>query len=384
MFKIAIGHSEDIDSEDAIAEVLEQCKNELEDIPVQAAILYTSIDHEFEIVVGKINEVYPGIELIGCTTDGEMSSVMGFTEDSVNLILFASDDVEIKAGVADRISDNTRSSISQAVRKAQEQLTKEQRFCIVNPVSITASGAVIVEEFKKALGINFPLFGATAGDQWEFKQTYQFCKDQVYTDAAPFLLFSGDIFFGSGVSSGWQPIGKKGIVTRVENNILFEVNGKRAVDFYHHYLGENIQPIGEFPLAVYEDDESNEFYLRSPLIVNENDGSIVFAGDIGEDAKIQITHTTRDRIIEASEKAVAESIENYTGDRPEVAICFSCAGRKQVLGTRTNEEIELLKKFNPNLKIFGFYGYGEIAPLKNFSPSKFHNETFISLLLGNT
>ena len=384
MFTIAIGHSEDIDSSDAVKEVLAQCQQDLGSAKAQAGLLYSAIDHDFDVLLQGINETHPGIELIGCTTDGEISSKLGFVEDTVSLILFHSDEIEFKAGVADRISDNIRHSISEAVRNTKASSSKENRLCIVNPVSLSASGAVVVEEFKKALGENFPIFGATAGDQWEFKVTHQFCKDQVYTDSVPFLIFSGNILFGSGVSSGWQPIGKPGIVTRVENNTLFSVNGKTAIDFYKHYLGENIYPIGEFPLAVYEGDDQAEYYLRSPLLINEEDGSIVFAGDLAEDAKVQITHATRDKIIEASEKAVSQSIENYTGDKPEVAICFSCAGRKQVLGTRTGEEIELLKKFNPNLKIFGFYGYGEIAPLQHLSPSKFHNETFISLLLGNT
>ena len=383
MFKIAIGHSEDIDSTDAITEILEQCQKDLDGLKAQAGMLYASIDHEFEVLIDKINEAHPDIELIGCTTDGEMSSVMGFKEDSVNLILFYSDEIDIKAGVADSVSENFRYNISEAVKKTLDLSEKEDRICILNPVSLNVSGAVIVNEFKRILGSNFPIFGATAGDQWEFKQTYQFCRDKVYMDSVPFLIFSGNLFYGSGVSSGWLPIGKPGMVTKVENNILYNIGDKSAIEFYKHYLGENIQPIGEFPLAVYEHEDSEEFYLRSPLLINEKDGSIVFAGDIADEAIVQITHTTRDRIISASENAVEQSIENYTGDKPEVAICFSCAGRKQVLGTRTNEEIELLKKFNPDLKIFGFYGYGEIAPMQRSGPAMFHNETFISLLLGN-
>lgn len=382
MLKIGIGHSEDIDSAEAIADILEQCATGLEGIQAQAGLVYASNDHEFELILNTINEAHPNIQLIGCTTDGEMSSTLGFTEDSLNLILFSSDEIEFTAGVADGVSRNLVASITQAVRDAKSQSTKENRLCIMNPSSLTVSGVQVVEEFRKNLGENFPIFGATAADQWEFNQTYQFCNTTVYTDAVPFLLFSGQIFFGSGVSSGWSAIGKRGIITRVENNVLFEINNQPALDFYKHYLGDEVEPIGEFPLAVYESGQESDFYLRSPLTIND-DGSLVFAGDLAEGAEVQITHTTRDKIIEASEAAVSTSIHNYAGDRPDVAICFSCAGRKQVLGTRTQEEIQLLKKFNPDLKIFGFYGYGEIAPLERFTPTMFHNETFISLLLGS-
>ena len=87
MLKVAIAHSLEIDSSDAIKEVLEQCHEQLGDLIPQAGIFYTGIDHDFKLILDKINEMYPGIELIGCTTDGELSSVHGFSDDSVTLFL---------------------------------------------------------------------------------------------------------------------------------------------------------------------------------------------------------------------------------------------------------------------------------------------------------
>ena len=382
MFKIAIGHTEEIDSEEAAQEILEQCKTEFTGQKAQAGILYASIDHEFDVLLEKINDAHPDVELIGCTTDGELSSVMGFAEDSVTLILFASDEIDIIAGVADGITENLKKKIAESLENTRRGSDKELKLCLLNPVSITSSGAVILESFKQSLGENFPIFGASAADQWKFEQTYQFYKTDVLSDAVPFLLFSGNLIIGSGVDSGWKPIGGPGKVTRLENNVLYNIDDKTAVEFFQHYLGENITPLGEYPLAVFESEESEKFYLRAPLASNMENGSLVFAGDLTLGAKVQISHTTRDRIIEASEKSISQSFASYEGKEPEVAICFSCSGRKQVLGTRTSEEYKLLKKVNPDLKVFGFYGYGEIAPLEKNSPSRFHNETFVSLLLG--
>jgi len=73
MLKIAIGHSDDIDSIDAVETVLEQCKTSLNGYTAQAGILFSSIDQDFQLIIDKINEAHPEIELIGCTTDGEFS-----------------------------------------------------------------------------------------------------------------------------------------------------------------------------------------------------------------------------------------------------------------------------------------------------------------------
>ncbi|MBF0289895.1 MAG: FIST C-terminal domain-containing protein [SAR324 cluster bacterium] len=382
MLKAAIGHTEDIDTEDAIDEILEQCKQELGDLKAQAGILYSSVDHEFDVLLEKINAEYPDIELIGCTTDGEMSSAMGFAEDSVLLILFYSDEVDIKSGVAKNLSENMEQNIAAAIEDTKAKSQQEAKFCVFTSVSITQSVEVILQYFKSTFGEKFPIFGGAAADQWKFEQTYQFHKTEVLKDAVPFLIFSGPILFGSGVQSGWTSIGQPGIITKVENNVVYTIDGFTAEDFFKKYLGENIFPLGVYPLAVFESDTSEKFYLRAPLVLNEEEGSIVFAGDIAPNTKVQLTHSTHDKIIKASEQSVSQSIEKYPGKKPEIALCFSCSGRKQVLGTRTNEEYELLKTINPELKVFGFYGYGEIAPIQMDNPSRFHNETFVSLLLG--
>ncbi len=382
MFKSAIGQSEDIDSEYAIQEILEQCGEGLQGQTAGAGILYASIDHEFDVLLEKINDAHPGIELIGCTTDGEVSSVLGFAEDSATLALFASDEVTIKAGVARGISGDLERAVSESVRETRAQSDGEPSLCILNPASLTASAAVVMDAFKRNLGETFPIFGGAAGDQWRFEKTHQFHKDEVLEDAAPYLLFSGPILFGSGVQSGWTPVGEAGRVTGVEHNVLHRIGKQTAVEFFKHYLSGDIGQLGEYPLAVYEDESSDTFYLRAVLLADEEAGSLTFAGDIPISAKVQLTHTTRERVIDASEKSVSQSIAEYGGEHPEVALCFSCAGRKQVLGTRTSEEYALLKKFNPDLKVFGFYGYGEIAPIRDNSPVQFHNETFVSLILG--
>ena len=382
MFKVAIGHSDDVDTRDAIGAVLEQCRDVLNGLPAKAGLLFASIDQDFELILKKINETYPGIELIGCSTDGEFSSTLGFAEDSIALTLFHSDRCEWKAGVGYDISKDPLVSIEEAVKAVMPDPAREPKLCIVTPESLTASGDSIVDGLRKQLGDNTPVLGGTAGDQLRLKKTYQFYRDQVLSDAAPFLLFFGPILLSFGVESGWEPIGEKGKATRVKNNILYQIDGKPATEYYQHYLKIDLsEVVSEYPLAVYVTDTEN-YYLRNPLYFNQEDGSIFFLGDIPPGASVQITHVERDGIINATGASITQAQENYPGSKPSIAVCFSCAGRKLVLGTRAHEEVELLQKKCSDLEVLGFYAYGEIAPLSLNTPSRFHNETFISLLLG--
>lgn len=99
MLKMILGHSDDPDSQGAIEEVLEQCIRELAGMLPKAGLLFAAIDFDHALILEKINQTFPDLQLIGCTTDGEISSILGFQQDSLTLTLFCSDTVEIYAGV---------------------------------------------------------------------------------------------------------------------------------------------------------------------------------------------------------------------------------------------------------------------------------------------
>ena len=123
--------------------------------------------------------------------------------------------------------------------------------------------------------------------------------------------------------------------------------------------------------------------MRVPNLHDRETGSITFLGKVPEQALVQLTEVSRDQIIEASESSFKMALERYPGEEPEAVFLFSCCCRRWVLGTRTQEEYQLVKKVFPkNLPTCGFYTYGEFAPLEKVGSNYFHQETFVTLLLG--
>ena len=245
MLKTAIAHSLELDSQDAIKEVLEQSHEQLGDLKPQAGILFLGIDHNFKLILDRINKRYPGIELIGCTTAGELSSVNGFAEDSIVLTLFCSDELYFKAGVADRISKDPVAKIKRAAEATKSSMDQEPDLCIITPNALIISGEVlksvnldeIVVGLKQSLGETFPIFGGGAvHPKWQ--STIQFYSNKVFTDSAPFLLIAGPLLFSHGVGTGWMPIGEKTKVTKADGTVVYKIGDQTALEFYKHYLGE--------------------------------------------------------------------------------------------------------------------------------------------------
>jgi hypothetical protein len=377
-------HSTDIDSEDAATEIISGVQRDLGTSAPRAALLFAGIDHDFATVLRRINEAWPGIELIGCTTDGELSSKQGFAEDSLAMVVLTGEDFHVASGVARSVGGDPSNVIRESIVTAKNRLGSAASFCIATPVSLTVSETAVLGALRDALGNSVPVFGGTAGDQWRFKGSWQFYGSEVLQDSVPFLLFGGGIAFSFGVETGWYPMGREGRVTNTEGNILRAINGKPATDFYRELLGNvDITHLGEYPLAVFEGKETS-YYLRASSHTDEASGVLHFVGDIPEGSRVRISSTTRDQIIEATNNALRRAVAEFPGKKPALVLCFSCAGRKQVLGSRTSEESQVVRNLLGAVPAVGFYGYGEIAPIEKNGISQFHNETFVALILGES
>jgi hypothetical protein len=382
MLKAVVGHSNDVWAKPAVQEVIAQVKEGMEGHVPQAGVLVAGIEFHHQEALEAIVEAFPGIQLVGCTTDGELSSAMGFEEDSMALLALYSDTFHFCAGVATELSVRGAESIPQAMREVCRDCPEEPAFVLVFPDSMTVSTTDVLSSVLDELGERFPVFGGTAGDQWRFEQTFQFFGGDVYSDAMPFLFVTGAIAFSQGVGSGWSPQGRQARVTRVDKNVLYEIDGQSALSYYRHYLGEYLLPPGETPLAIFEAD-AHEYYLRAPLIYDEENGSIVFAADIPPDSIVQLATTHREQILETAALSVERAKAAYGEGTPELAIVISCAARKQLLGTRTDEEFALFQQVIGDVPLFGFYSYGEIGAFGREQRPCFHNETVVTLLLGD-
>lgn len=385
MFFAVAAHSEDIDAQGVLDELLEQCRGELGGRVPQAGLLYCTIDLEHGDLVRGIDDAWPGIALIGCTTDGEFSSRLGFREDSATLILFGSDTVEITAGLGRDVSKDIEAACGKAIAQATAKTTKAPALCITLPESLTTSGQKIVEALGDRLGPNVPVIGATSGDGFQLKGTYQFCGREVCSDSVPVLLFSGPLVYSIAVKSGWKPMGEPGLVTRAVGTLVHEIDGRPAIDFYRQRLGDRAVPGPENPLAILDDAGAVECLRATAGFWIQESGSINFLGDVREGTMVRITVADRGAILTGCRESVRKAFDDFPhGKSPAAALFFSCAARKLLLGTHTGEEVGIVgSTVGSQVPVCGFYGYGEIGPLDTKDPtSKFHNETFVSLILG--
>jgi hypothetical protein len=385
MFFTVVAQSDDIDAEGALAEILAQCREKLGEKVPKAGLLFSTIDLEHEQVLDGILNAWPGLELIGCTTAGEMSSALGYREDSVALVLFGSDSIEFASGIGRDVSKDIPSACRAAVESAAAKSDLPTAICITLPESMTTNAQQIVDSLRREVGSNVPVVGATAGDGFRMVATRQFCGREACSDSVPVLLLSGPLMYSVAVETGWEPVGEPGLVTRSEGTILHEIDGRPALEFYRRFLGETAKPMPENALAMLDENGKVECLRSTSGTFVAETGAINFLAEIPEGKMVRITVADRGNILDGCRASIKKAFAGYPhGKKPEAALFFSCASRRDLLGTRAGEEFGIIGPVIGNeVPVCGFYGYGEIGPRdRSDEASRFHNATFVSLIIG--
>lgn len=188
--------------------------------------------------------------------------------------------------------------------------------------------------------------GGLAADNWAFERMAVFMNGAIIESGTVGLHIKSPN--ETTFECGWETIpGTRARVTRSSGGRVQMIDNEKAVDWYKRFI-PSAGAFGAYPIRKIDTKE-----FRAPLSVNEDDGSIGFSAEIMEGETIELTTTQREKIMDASKRA----IENNTSNQC-TGILFSCAARSLVLGDWADKEHELLKSASP----LTIYLYGEFTP----------------------
>ena len=382
---MAVGHSDDVDAMDATTTVIEQARAALAGRTPQVGILIAAYESFDPSLLAAVRDAFPGTTVMGTTSAAEVSSVAGFMEDSITLALFASDEVDVTAGLGAGLGVDVDAACRAAAAEAMAATRREPKVCVVVTEGFVVDPQLMLDALARALppGVAIVGGGSARRDLAKLSPTFQFCDERIVEDGIAILLFSGPISYSIAVGTGWRTLGVSGTVTRTHGGVVDEIDGRPAVSFVAPYLDVTGPASFGNPLAVV-DGGSDRSYLRAIVGSDPATGSVTLFGSVPVGATVQLTTANTDDIIAGTKDALARATSTFPeGSKPEAALMFSCMVRKFLLGSRTKVETELARaELGSSFPLAGFYCAGEIGPVRRDGASRFLNETFVTLLLG--
>jgi len=330
-------------------------------------------------------EAFPGAHRVGCSTAGEISQKG--VEDAtlvVTAMHFESTRVEQFSTVLASMEDSHAAGIRLASGLPKEGL----RAVLIFGQGVHINGSAVLSGMTEVIGVEVPITGGLAGDGGAFAQTWVLDDQGASSDRLTCIgLYGERLEFSHGSFGGWSPFGPARKVTRSDNNVLFELDGERALDVYKRYLGDHAKDLPAsgllFPFAMLGSDHSEVGLIRTILGVDEACGSLTLAGDIDPNGYLKLMHASTDALVNGAEAAAEAAKKMQDNDGQGLALLVSCVGRKLVMGGRVDEEVEAVGDvFGKGATLAGFYSYGEISPFTRAVECKLHNQTMTITYIG--
>lgn len=345
------------------------------------AIIFASIAIDLEELQNCFRE--HAIAVFGGTTAGEFVNGEMIDNGLAGLLLDLSPD-SFRVIHSTEQGNTTFESAKSLAATAKNLFQKPALIVLSSGVAINADETV--RGLKEVLGVDVPIFGGLAGDDLNLEKTYVFSHQAMTTNGLAALVLDNNQVTVKGLAtSGWETIGESHIITKSEGNIIYTIDDEPALDVFIKYFGyfddadlkgKPISTISaQYPLQIIKPDGTT--VLRSPLIGNESDKSLVLAGGVQEGEQFHFSISPGFEVIEQT----VEEFGRFSAVHPEAdaLILFSCKGRHAALGPLIEDEISGIYD-HWGVPMAGFFSYGEIGNGAN-GICNFHNETCSLVIL---
>lgn len=332
----------------------------------------------------QVRELFPDGQLVFGSTSGDITAEY-VDDDSITITA-----IEFERSTFDIRTSNVVNSDLDSFKTGENlvnQFNKDglKHIFVVSEGSFV-NGSQLTKGMNSATGDELLITGGLCGDAARFEKTVASYNENPKPGEIVAIGFYGETFEASfAIHGGWTPFGPERVVTKSESNELYELDNQPALDLYKKYLGEKSNELPAaallYPLNVQSANEEQSF-VRTILNIDESKNTMILAGDIPENSKVQLMMTNVDNIANASELAARQALEKRKS-KPQLALLVSCIGRKLVLDQRVEEEIEeVVSIIGKDTKVCGFYSYGEIAPFNLEINCQLHNQTMTITLIS--
>jgi hypothetical protein len=325
----------------------------------------------------ELRAKFPGAHLLGCSTGGQIRNDDVIDEDIAAVALrFERTALKLACAPADNPAHSR--ACGQTIGRALAGDGLIAIFVLSDGLNI--NGSELVAGITSAVGKHVTLTGGLAGDGALFNETLVGGDGPPRKQQVAAVGFYGDtVRVGHGSAGGWDEFGPRRRITRSQGNVLYELDGKPALDLYKRYLGDEADGLPGtallFPLRIRDPQVPENQLVRTVLSVDHDARSMTFAGDMPQGWVAQLMRGDLDRLAAGAGDAARQAAAGI-GERDGVAILVSCIGRRLLMGQRTIDEVDAAgSELGRQMPRLGFYSYGEISPHGPSGDCQLHNQT---------
>ncbi len=341
------------------------------------AFVFCSIKQDIQRITTMLDNA--GITIFGATSAGEFIDGE-ITHGAISILMMNMDPANFRLLFDDY---NERDHVSVAASLAERAVAKFNNPGLILSYGVDlatdlANGEPIIRSIESVAGTHANIWGGGAGDDLAFVQTAVFTNNRIEKKGIILLAVDAEKVTIHGMAaSGQKPVGTEKTLTRVIDNIVYEIDHQPATEMVIKYLGLTLTPeeaekFNPGIIVFSLQRPKGNSVLRSSGIFNWKNKSIAINGSIKEGDKIRLTLPPDFEVVEQVSR-LAQEVKNSTLPEADALLMFSCVGRLGEFGPMAGDEIEGVRKVF-NAPMAGFFTYGEFGRATNGN-NEFHNNT---------
>ena len=214
--------------------------------------------------------------------------------------------------------------------------------------------------------------GGLAGGGQDSGENRLFLNDQSFDGGVVGVQLTGPIAIRTVTSQGCRPIGERFVVTRAEQNLIYELGGvsalKRLQDVFESLGGTQRRDAHRaLHLGIVIDEHGSHFergdFLVRNLIGADQQAGAVAIGDVVQEGQTVQFHL-RDAKSASDDLHFLLAADRTRHPSPPLgALLFSCCGRGEALFGQPHHDSGVVQERLGPIPTAGFFAQGEIGPV---------------------
>jgi hypothetical protein len=353
-------------------------------------VTYLTVNHDQPAFLQGVRDVAgPDVPVVGCSAQGVVGADIireeGFAAGAMAL---GGESVAISHAMLEGIASDSFESgraLGRALKVGQKTplrvvVLHYDALCGVDPERLIAGLHTEVE---------CPIVGGAGAHSFNYQslqETYVYHGERVMTNAAVAFGLSGDVGVEIDGCHGCSPVGVELTVTRAVDNVLLELDGRRASDVWSEICG-GVSPGNNQSSALaigvpVGGAGSNEYLVRAAYVIDTNTGGVILGPAIPTGTRIMLHHRTVEEVLDGSRRMGERLQRRIDGRRARAVLGFECGARTGPFlgesGTK-DENAGLQRQLGAGVAWLGMMPWGEVFPVAG-KPT-FHNYSFPLLVL---
>jgi hypothetical protein len=245
------------------------------------------------------------------------------------------------------------------------------------PPPVLHAGSRLVEGIYAGLdGLDVHLVGGGTIANIQVTSSYVFDGTKSTHHAAVAVILPPTLTADTVILHGCVPASSFMEITRVEGAVVYELDGRPAIEALETMLGMPIDDkraedlslrvtLGEKHGDPFSPYDESAYVNRLIVAADAKSGALtLFEADFRAGSRVQFMARDNDMMLASVKRRTKALMERLADKACVLGLYFDCAGRSGLVSGSTSEEAQLMVRLcRPDLPVLGFFSGVEIAPL---------------------